>query len=414
MATFKAVVQQHQQRMDGKFPVSIRITHNRKSVYLPTGLYCSISQINRRTFEIKDQFIITRTSATIRGYEQKLLHVDTADLFSMSGSELKNFLTLSAGNIDYLSYCYELVESDEEKWGDLKHALAIIREMGIDKMSAMDFTSSFIRQFREYMDEKQLPITKKSVIVGYKPYAQNTKRSYLIAVCQVFRMLQRQHNTEFNKVIYHDPFIGFENYRHSQTAKRSMTAERIRAFFALKGHSIKQQMTLDMMRLSFCLCGINLMDLLSMKKSSFDKRTMRLTYERHKTKDRRMDHALTSVRVEPEIYDLMEKYKAPDSSELLFCFGDFTAKASCTRLIACRTARTCNILGFEHVTPYWFRHTWATIARNDCDISKDDIDLCLAHVGNNPMADVYIRPDWSRIDRANRKVLDFVFKNEEK
>ena len=85
MATFKAVVQQHQQRRDGKYPVSIRITHNRKSVYLPTGLYCSISQINRRTFEIKDQFIITRTSATIRGYEQRLLNVDTADLFSMSG-----------------------------------------------------------------------------------------------------------------------------------------------------------------------------------------------------------------------------------------------------------------------------------------------------------------------------------------
>ncbi|MBR1525032.1 MAG: hypothetical protein IJ640_00010 [Prevotella sp.] len=414
MATFKAVVQQHQLRRDGKYPVSIRITHNRKSCYVPTGLYCKKSQINQKTFEIKDQFVIARTAQTIMGYEQKLLTVNTADLQSMSGEELKLFLTLSANSIDYLGYCQKLVDNDPEKWGDLKHAIALIREMGIDNMTAMDFTSHFIRRFREYMDNKQLPVTKNSVIVSYKPYAQNTKRSYLVAVCQVFRMLQRQYNTEFNKVIYHDPFISFENYKHAVTTKRSMPVERLRVFLGLHGRTKKQQLTLDMMKLSFCLCGINLMDLLVMEKSSFDRETMRLTYERHKTKDSRSDHALTSVRIEPEIYDLIEKYLAPNDSERLFVFGNLKPNASSTRLVACRTARTCKSLGFEHVTPYWFRHTWATIARNDCDISKDDIDLCLVHVGNNPMADVYIRPDWSRIDKANRKVLDLVFGEQEK
>lgn len=146
-----------------------------------------------------------------------------------------------------------------------------------------------------------------------------------------------------------------------------------------------------------------------MEKSAFDKDSMRITYERHKTRGRRMDKALTSVRVEPEIYDIMERYRAPKSSKYLFRFADYIDDVKTSSIICDNIKSMCRTRNFDMVTPYWFRHTWATIARNDCDISKDDIDLCLAHSGNNPMADVYIRPDWSRIDRANRKVLDFVF-----
>ena len=73
MATFKAVVMRHQKRRDGKYPVSIRLTHNKKSTYLSTGLYVSGKQINSKTFEIKDQFVLERTNNTIRDYERFLL-----------------------------------------------------------------------------------------------------------------------------------------------------------------------------------------------------------------------------------------------------------------------------------------------------------------------------------------------------
>ena len=55
------------------------------------------------------------------------------------------------------------------------------------------------------------------------------------------------------------------------------------------------------------------------------------------------------------------------------------------------------------------RHTWATIARNKCGISKDDVDLALNHVDQGlKMADAYIAKDWSLIDKANRVVLDYI------
>ena len=408
MATFKAVVQAHQQRRDGKFPVALRITHNRKSCYVSTGLYCTVAQINRKTFEIKDQFIIARTSQTIREWERKLLNVDIATLSAMSAEELKNFLMLSASSIDYLGYCMELISSNPLKYRNLQNAVNIIGEMGITKMAVTDFTSHFLRKFKDFIDEKERPITKNGVIIGHKHYSQDTKRQYLYALGRVFRMLQCEYNTEFNNVISHNPFWGVENYRHVHTAKRSIPAERVRAFFEIKVKNEKQQMVIDLMKLSFCMCGMNLMDLFSMEKSNFDRKTMRITYERHKT------HVLTSVHIEPEIAPLVMKYIAGANSKRLFEFDGCEPTYSSTVRICTRVIAICKKYGFERITPYCFRHSFATIARNDCDISKDDIDMCLAHVGNNPMADVYIRPDWSRNDRAVRKVLDFVFGSEEK
>ena len=74
-----------------------------------------------------------------------------------------------------------------------------------------------------------------------------------------------------------------------------------------------------------------------------------------------------------------------------------------------------NILNkwIKHIAPglffYMVRHTWATFARNKCDVSKDDVAMSLNHIDQAlKTTDTYIDPDWSIIDRANRKVLDYV------
>ena len=64
----------------------------------------------------------------------------------------------------------------------------------------------------------------------------------------------------------------------------------------------------------------------------------------------------------------------------------------------------------EDTKAYSVRHSWATIARNVLNISKDDIDLCLNHVNEaHKMADVYIDKDFTRIDQANRRMFDLLF-----
>ena len=409
MATFKEVVLKHQMRRDGRYPVSIRLTQNRRSVYISTGLYVQKNQINKKTFEIKDRFVLMRSGKTITEYERMLLEIETEALRVMSAEDLRGILCQPTGGLDYLGYCEDLISADKAKWSHLRSALNIVYEMGIEKMTTNDFTSQFLFRYKQYMDNRVRDILRNGQKVGEKLLSNRAKNMYLIELNKVFRRMQREYNTEYNKVISHDPFIGFEYYIEEKPEKRSLSADELRTFFSIVPLTDATIIAHDILKMSFCLCGLNLIDLLSLKKENYDSMSGRINYSRQKTRGRRSDGAKSSIRIEPEIKNLVEKYKAADKSEYLFDFGGMDASKSSTRNIGMSTDRLCRLSGFRHISPYWMRHTWATIARNDCDISKDDIDLCLNHVGQNKMADVYIRDDWGRIDRANRKVLDYVF-----
>ena len=63
-------------------------------------------------------------------------------------------------------------------------------------------------------------------------------------------------------------------------------------------------------------------------------------------------------------------------------------------------------IGYPELTTYWARHSWATIA-SDIDVPKDVIAAALGHIGNT-VTDVYINFDHSKIDKANRAVIDYV------
>jgi integrase len=61
------------------------------------------------------------------------------------------------------------------------------------------------------------------------------------------------------------------------------------------------------------------------------------------------------------------------------------------------------------ITTYYARHSWATIAYNDCKISEDDISLSLGHKDpSKKVTDIYLNKSLKIIDKANRKVLDLM------
>lgn len=72
MPTYKPTVFKHHQRRDGKFRVSIRITHNRKSVYMPTDVYVSRKQITTDFKTIKDTEVVRMIDRDIIEYENIL------------------------------------------------------------------------------------------------------------------------------------------------------------------------------------------------------------------------------------------------------------------------------------------------------------------------------------------------------
>ena len=57
---------------------------------------------------------------------------------------------------------------------------------------------------------------------------------------------------------------------------------------------------------------------------------------------------------------------------------------------------------------YAFRHSWATIAQNECGASLAEVDFGLNH-SMNRMARVYVKIDYSPAWTLNEKVIDFIF-----
>lgn len=391
MATFKAVVLKHQQRSDKKYPISIRVTNNRKVAYITTGIYAEQSQIHKKTFEIKDSMLILKTNAIIAQYQNKLLELDNNILLSMSPNDIKSYVSSSVGVIDYMDILRQYKDIKNAK-GNISRVETLINEMGIYTLPIHQFTSNFIDKFKDKMDS-----------LGLK---NSTKQKYLAYLCAIFKHAQKTYNTEFTQKITHNPFYRLENYKIQIPSKRNITPKQIRYVLTKEHHKKNFIICLDAIKLSFCLCGVNLKDLFVMECSCLV--NGRIEYNRSKTKDKTANMSFTSVKIQPEIADIIKRRKGKNGK--LFDFDQhYTDDRYFDRGVNYVLKIIGREIGLPNLTSYYFRHSWATIARNKCGVSNDDIDLALVHSNRNPMAEVYIDTDYSLIDKANRKVLDLVF-----
>jgi hypothetical protein len=167
-----------------------------------------------------------------------------------------------------------------------------------------------------------------------------------------------------------------------------------------------------MFLLMLSLMGPNTKDLFTMPKPT---RTGRINYNRFKTGKK------FSVKAEPEALHYASLY--PGTGKLIAAEADYTDYLNFQKALNIGLKSICKNIGDAErkengytdwpvkITTNWARHSWATIARNDCRVSKDDVALCLGHEDNdNRVTDMYIKYDYTIVDEANRKVLDLVFK----
>ena len=106
--------------------------------------------------------------------------------------------------------------------------------------------------------------------------------------------------------------------------------------------------------------------------------------------------------MEPEALEIMSRHP------LGFGYSDFRGfnKAVNAGLKAIGES-----IGVPGLSSYYARHSWATIARNECGVPKDVVHEALNHAsrGSERVTDIYLARDWSRVWEANRMVLDLVF-----
>lgn len=140
----------------------------------------------------------------------------------------------------------------------------------------------------------------------------------------------------------------------------------------------------------------------------------RYEYERRKTAGRRDDKAFISIRIEPELEPYIDRYMDEVGDRAFNFFLRYSSDKQFVTKVNGNLKYIGDALGIENLTLYAARHSFATIARNDCGVSMDDVAMALNHKSGHDVTDTYIKKDWKRIDDVNRKVIDYVFGKKEK
>nr|DAN76150.1 MAG TPA: integrase family protein [Caudoviricetes sp.] len=398
MATFKAIIKKGNKRADGTWNVVIRFTHNSKVRFIPTTMYVTKKDITA-SFKIKNANILDRCNDIIKKYRSRLselslefndIDIDTIVSYIQKKKENKgvSFTDFAAKWID---------ESTIKGIKNYKTALnALCSFVGRDNILCEEINVKTMKAFENALKDR--------------PRAQSL---YPNCIKTIFNAAKEYYNDEDNDIIRIKHSLDkYKPVEQNIAEKRALDVETIRRIFSLpydniriKGKSSRHDLALDCFRLSFCLMGMNSADLYYADRLEDNT----IIYDRMKTKDRRRDKAEIQVKITDYINPLIEKYKG---KERVFNFYErFTTMESFNRAINIGLKEIGKELGIERLQFYSARHSMATIAVNDVGISKYIVNDMLNHTDQSlRITELYIKKDFSHINEANVKLLDYVLK----
>ena len=237
-----------------------------------------------------------------------------------------------------------------------------------------------------------------------------------MSIRKLFNEAVKQYNKPDQGLIRikNTPFAYFQIPKQEATRKRAITAEQIRKIVQLpyqtvyKGihHTNRFNLAKDCFLLSFCMMGINSVDLFNA--TEYDGKM--LTYYRTKTKGRRMDKAKMVIKVPKMLQPLFDKYKDRTDKRIFNFYQSYANEKAFNKAINKGLKEIGNILGIDDLEYYAARHSWATIALNKVGISKYVVHEALNHIDESMrVTDIYIERDFSNENKANAKVVKYVF-----
>lgn len=201
------------------------------------------------------------------------------------------------------------------------------------------------------------------------------------------------------------PFAQYK-IRSSKTRKRSLSIEQLRELHDYPCHEYQKRYR-DIFLLMVYLRGINPVDLFTATPDMIV--NDRLEYNRTKT------GAFISVKIEPEAQAIIDQYRG--TSRLLNVVEGVEWRTfnqhmerELKKIGPTTYGKRGKVLEIRPIcpdlTPYWSRHTWASLAA-ECDASKETIAQGLSHAWAN-VTDTYINFSRRKVDEANRNVIDYI------
>ena len=152
--------------------------------------------------------------------------------------------------------------------------------------------------------------------------------------------------------------------------------------------------------------GINSVDLYN----ATELKDNRFVYYRTKTKDRRLDKAKMEVAVPKMVLPIIEKYRDTTGQRLFKFYKDYRDHKAFNKALNKGLKEIGEQLHIDDLEYYAARHSWATIALNKCGIDKYTVHAALNHVDESMrVTDIYIERDFVNENKANQKVVKYVF-----
>lgn len=402
MATFKACVQK--ERKDGFFPVYIRVTHRRTTQYIKTDKMVTRKELTKSN-EIKDPFVLQFCTQRILEYNEKLNKVD---IEHWTAKEVADFLTKESEDICFSDYARKHIDRmiDRGQQRNARNYELALQHMerfaGTTRVMFSHLTSNFVNRWIESMEQ-----------------THRAKEMYPICMRQVFKAAQVEMNDYDNGIIRikTNPWVKVKIPKADRTEKLAITPEACRAFFSFPLPDSKMKYPLmelgrDVAMMVLCLAGINTVDLFNLRKEDYHGGIIH--YQRAKTKKFRADGAYMEMRVPPILLPLFEKYANKDAADdHLFVFSQrHTTNDSFCANVNGGIRQICRAMGMtkdEDYSAYTFRHTWGTVAQNDCGASISEVAFAMNHSSGHKVTRGYIKIDFTPAWLLNEKVVDFIF-----
>lgn len=420
MLTIKAEVQRDKQRSDGTYNVKVRFTQDRKVKRLSSSLFVTSKDLTK-SFNFKEGTTVKReVDKLIQTYQEKCAklqlevnHYTLDDIFSFLKSEREQ-----TQSIDFIQYCKEWLETTGIK-GKKNYQSALnsfISYLGKEHLKTDEVTSQLLNGFKVHLNlrrEKQVIQLQKQ---GKRIPSNRTVSLYLGSIRHLFNEAKKKYNDYDKNIILipHSPFEHVEVPKQEATRKRALSAETINQILKLpyirnangKERICPFNLAKDCFILSFCLMGMNSVDLHSCDEIEDNA----ITYYRSKTTGRRLDKAKMKVNILPVLSSLMEKYKDHTGRRVFRFYQMYNTANNFNRAINLGLKQIGKMLQVDDLEFYAARHSWATIALNKVGIDKYTVHAALNHVDETMrITDIYIERDFVNENRANAKVVKYVF-----
>lgn len=391
MPSFRAVVLGG--KRNGEHKVYIRLTHNRRTRHLPTGLVAMPGDF--RGGELTNGLLIDKTNEQMKRMRERCNSVGSS-LLNLDVEAVARIATSGHDfDRDFLNYCGAHLERllREGRTGthstDRSAVNSLRRFVGRDTLMYDEMTVPLVREYLEWL-------------AGCGPRAQ---RQYFSTIATIYRRARREFNdtADGSVPIPRDPFSVVRAPAQTRNRKRALPAADVARIRDCETGGGLEELARDMFMLSFYLVGINAADLYELRWSD----DTHVEYNRRKTRTRRADGAYMRLLVPEEAKPLLAKYADRHGETVLDFRNRYAESKYFKNAIGKGMKALGERLGIQGLTYYAARHTWATLAANDCGVDIYTVEKALCHKPPGlGMTETYIRPDYSRVDNANRLVLD--------